>query len=89
MGAIITHSPIPCNGPIYSTYGNIPYPVRAYCTCCAKGSKAKSTAAHAEPAHRGSGGFCLAILVACHEHLRFPICTQKKKGTDYRSLLYL
>ena len=25
MEAIITHSPIPLNGPIYRTYGNNPY----------------------------------------------------------------
>ena len=79
MEAIIRHSPITCNGPIYSTYGNSPYQVGVYCTCCAKGSKAKSTAAHADPAHRGSGGRCLPVLVARHEHLRFPICTQKKR----------
>ena len=78
MKAIIRHSPIPCNGPMYSTYGSSPYPVRVYCTCCAKGSKGKTTAAHANPAHRGSGGFCLTVLAARHEHLRFPICTQKK-----------
>ena len=80
MEAIIRHLPIPCNGPIYSIYGKSPYPIRVYCTCCAKGSKAKSTAAHADRAHRGSGGFCLPVLAARHEHLRFPICTQKKKG---------
>ena len=34
MEAIIRHSPIPYNGPIDSTYGNSPYPVRVYCTCC-------------------------------------------------------
>ena len=79
MEAIIRHSLIPCNAPIYSTYGNSPYPERVYCTCCAKGSKAKSTAVHADPAHRGSGGFCLAVLAARHEHLRFPIGTQRKK----------
>ena len=55
MESIIRHSPITCNGPIYSTYGNNPYPIGVYCTCCAKGSKAKSTAAHADPAHRRSG----------------------------------
>ena len=75
MEAIITHLPITCNGPIYSTYGNSPYPVGVYCTCCANCSKAKSTAAHANPTHGGSGGFCLPILAAHHEHLRFPICT--------------
>ena len=74
MEAIIRHSPIPCNGPICSTYGTIPYEVRVYCTCCAKGSKAKCTAAHAHPAHRGSGGFYLPVLAARHPH------TEKKKG---------
>ena len=79
MEAIIRHSPITCNGPIYGTYGISPYPVRVYCTCCAKGSKARSTAAHADPTHRGTGGFRLPVLAPRHEHLRFPICTQKKK----------
>ena len=88
MEAIIRHSPIPGNGPIHSTYGNSPYPVRVYCTCSAKGRKAKSTAAHAHPAHRGSGGFCLQALAARHEHPRFSICTQKK-GTGYHFLPYL
>ena len=80
MEAIIRYSPIPRNGPIYRTYRNTPYPVRVYCTCCAKGSKAKSTAPHAHPAHCGSGGFCRRVLAARHEHVRFPICTHKKKG---------
>ena len=31
MEAIIKHSPITCNGPIYSTYGNSPLPVAVYC----------------------------------------------------------
>ena len=89
MEAIIRHSPITCNGPIYSTYGNSPYPVGVYCICYAKGSKAKSTVAHADPTHRGTGGFCLPVLAARHEHVCFPICTQKKKGTVYHSLPYL
>ena len=80
MEAIIRHSPITCNGTTYSTYGNCPYPVGVYCTCCAKGSKANSTVAHAQPTHGGTGIFCLPGLAACHEHLRFPICTEKKKG---------
>ena len=75
MEAIIRHLPIPRNGPIYRTYGNSPYPVCVYCTCCAKGSKAKSTAVHANPAHRGSRGLCFPALGARHEHLRFPMCT--------------
>ena len=78
MEAIIRLSSIPCNGPIYSAYGNNPYPVRVYCTYCAKGSKPKRRAAHADPAHHGSGGFRLPVLAARHEHLRFPICTPKK-----------
>ena len=78
MEATIRHSSIPCNVPTYSTYGNSPYLVGVYCTCCAKGSKAKSTAAHAHPANRGSGGFCLPFLATRHVHLRFPIYTQKK-----------
>ena len=88
MEAIMRHSPVTCNGPIYSTYGNSPYLVSVYCTCCAKSSKAKSTAAHADPAHCGSGGFCLLALAARREHLRFPICKQKK-GVAYHSLPYL
>ena len=79
MEAIIRHSPIPRNGRIYRTYGNSPYPVHVYGTCCAKGSKAKSTVPHADPAHRGSGGSCLPVLEARHEHVRFPISTQKKR----------
>ena len=74
MGAIIRHSPITCSGPIYSTYGNSPYLVGIYCTCCAKGRTAKSTAPHADPAHRGSGEFCLLALAVHHAHLRFCIC---------------
>ena len=80
MEAIIRHSRITRNGPMYSTCGNIPFPVAVYRTCCAKGSKAKSTVTHADPTHRGTRGFCLPVLAARHEHLCFPICTQKKKG---------
>ena len=80
METMIRHSPITCNGPIYSTYGNSPCPIGIYCTCCAKGSKAESTVAHADPTHRGTGGFCLPVLVARHEQMRFPSCTQTKKG---------
>ena len=80
MEAIIRDSPIPLNGPIYSPNGNNPYPVRVYCTCFGKGSKAKSTAPHVEPTHRGPGGFFLPVLAPRNEHLRFPICTHKKKG---------
>ena len=36
MEAIIGHSPITCNGPIYSTYGNSPFPVAVYRTCLPK-----------------------------------------------------
>ena len=79
MKAIIRHSPIPCNGPIYSTYGNSPYPVGIYCTCCTKGSKAKGTAVHADQAHRGSRGSYLPVLAARHGHLRFAIYKEKKK----------
>ena len=43
MKALIRDSPITCNGPIYSTYGNSTYPVAAYCTWCAKGSKANNS----------------------------------------------
>ena len=42
MEAIIRHSPIARNGPIYSIYGNGRFPVAVYRTCCAKGSKAQS-----------------------------------------------
>ena len=42
MEAITRHSPISPNGPIYRTYGNSPYPVRFYCTCCAKGSRQRA-----------------------------------------------
>ena len=80
MEAIIKHSPITCNGPIYSTYGNNPFPVAVYRTCYAKGSKANSTVAPANPTHRGTRGFCLLVVAARHEHVCFPICTQKTKG---------
>ena len=89
MEAIIRHSPITCNGPINSTYGNNPYLVAVYCTCCANGSKANSTVAHADPTCGGAGGLCLPILAARHEHLCFPICNQTNKGTAYRSPPYL
>ena len=75
MEAIIRHSPIPRNDPIHSTYGKSPYLVRVFCTCCAKSSKAKSTAPHADPTHRGSGMYYLSDLAARHEHLSFPIAT--------------
>ena len=71
MESIIRHSPITCNGPIYSTYGNSPYPVGLHCTCCAKSSKAKTTTVHEDPAHCGSGGFCLPICA-------HRICTTKR-----------
>ena len=80
MVAIIRHSPITRNGPIYGTYGNSPFPVAVYRTCCAKGSKAQSKVTSADPTHGGTRGFCLPVLVARHEHLCFTICTQKKKG---------
>ena len=80
MEAIIRHSPITCNGPLYRTYGNSPLPVAIYRTCCAKGSKANSTVAHADPTHGGTRGFCLPVLAARHEQLCFPICTQKKRA---------
>ena len=79
MEAIIRHSPITCNGPIYNIYGNSPYQFGVNSTWCAKGSKAKSTAAHVDPEHRGSRGFCLPVFAACHEHLRFLICTWEKR----------
>ena len=79
MQAIIRHSPISRNGSMYSTYGNSPFPVAVYRTSCAKGSKANSTFAHANPTHGGTRGFCLPILEARHEHLCFSICTEKKK----------
>ena len=41
MEAIIRHAPIARNGPIYSTYGNSPFPAAVYRTCCAKGTIAK------------------------------------------------
>ena len=76
METIIRQSPVTSNGPIYSTYGNSSYPVAVYCTWCAKGSKATSTVAHADPTHGVTGGFCLPIVAARHEHLCFPVCTQ-------------
>ena len=79
MEAIIRHSPNPRNGPIYRTYGNSPYPVRVNCTCGAKGNKAKSMVPHADLAQCGSGGFCLPVLAARHEHVPFPICTEGEK----------
>ena len=84
MEAIIRRSPITCNGPMYSTYGNSPFPVAVYCTCCAKGSKPNITVAHANPTYDGTRGFCLPGLAARHEHLCFPICRQKKR--DYLSI---
>ena len=80
MEAIIRHSPITRNVPIYSTYGNSRFPVAVYRTCCAKSSKAQSTVTHADPTHGGTRRFCLPVLAARHEHLCFTICTQKKKG---------
>ena len=79
MEGIIRYSPITCNGPIYSTYGNTPYLVAVHCTCSAGNSKANSTVAHADPTHGGTRGFCLPVLAARHEHLCFPMCTQKKR----------
>ena len=79
MEAMIRHSPITRNGPIYSTYGNIPFPVAVYRTCYAKGSKAKSTVTHADPTHGGTRGFCLPVLAAVR-HPCFPIWTQEKNG---------
>ena len=73
---------------VYSTYGDSPFLVAVYRTCCAKGSKAQSTVTDADPTHGGTRGFCLPVLAARHEHLCFPICTYKKKGTAYRSLPY-
>ena len=78
MEAIIRHSPITRDGPIYSIYGNGRFPVAVYRTCCAKGSKAQSTVTHADPTHSGTRGFSLAALAARHEHLCFTICTQKR-----------
>ena len=80
MEAIIRHSPITRNGPIYNTYGNSPFPVAVYPTCCAKGSKAQSTVTHVDPTHDGTRGFCLPVLAARHEHLCFTICRKEKKG---------
>ena len=80
MEPIIRHSPITHDGTIYSTYGNSHFPVAVHCTCCAKGSKAQSMVTHEDPTHGGTRGFCLPVLAARHEHLCFPICTQKKKG---------
>ena len=80
MEAIIRHWPITRNGPFYSTYGNSPFPVAVYRTCCAKGSKAESKVTHADPTHGGTTGFCPPVLAARHEHLCFPIYAQKKKG---------
>ena len=80
MVAIIGQSPITCKGPTYSTYGNSPFPAAVYCTCCAKGSKANNTVAHADPTHGGTKGLCLPVVAARHEHLCFPIYKQKKTG---------
>ena len=89
MEAIIKHSPITCYGPIYSTYGNSPYLVAVYCTCCAKGSKANDTVTHANPTHFGTRGIppsscgsrpCAHVLSHLHT---------ERKGTAYRSLPYL
>ena len=83
MEAIIRHSHIPRNGPTYRTYCNSPYPVNVYCTCCAKGSNAKSTFPHADLAAGGSGGFRLRVLAARHEHVRLSICTHTHKGLPH------
>ena len=56
MEAIIRHSPITRNGPIYSTYGNSPFPIAVYHTCSAKGSKEQSTVTHQDPTHGGTKG---------------------------------
>ena len=80
MKAIIRHSPITCNRPIYRSYGRSPFAVAIYCTSFGKGSKAKSTVTHAEPTQDDTRGFCLPVLAARHEHLCFPICTHKNKG---------
>ena len=64
MEAIIRHSPITRNGPIYSIYGNSRFPVAVYRTCCAKVSKAQSTVTHADPTRSGTRGFCLPALAA-------------------------
>ena len=80
MEAIIEHSPITRNGPIYSIYGNGRFPVAVYRTCCAEGSRAQSTVTHADSTTSGSRRFCLPVLAARNEHLCFTICTQKKKG---------
>ena len=57
MEAVISHSLTVCNGPIYSNYGNSPYRVGVSCTCCAKGSKAKSMGAHGDTTYRGFEAF--------------------------------
>ena len=82
MEAIIRHSPITHNGPIYSTYGNGWFPVAVYRTCCAKGSKAQSTVTHADPTHSGTRGFCLPVLAARH-----AMQSQNLKVTTYTSFL--
>ena len=54
MEAIIRHSPITRNGPIYSIYDNSRFPVAVYRTYCAKVGKARSTVTHADPTHSGT-----------------------------------
>ena len=78
MEAIIRHWSITCNGPLYSAYGNSASLMGVYCACCAKGSKAKGTAAHGDPAHSGSGGYSLPVLAARHSTGAFPSAHQKK-----------
>ena len=79
MEAIISHSPTNRNGPIYRTYGNSPFPVAVYRTCCAKCSKAKSTVTHADPTHVGTRGFFLPVWQPAMSTYAFP-SAHKKKG---------
>ena len=80
METIIRHSPITRNRPIFSTYGNILFPVAVYRTFCVEGIKSQSTVRHADPKLGGTKGFCLPPLAASHENLSFATCTPKKKG---------
>ena len=79
MEAIIRHSPIPHNGPIYSTYGNSPYLVRVYCTCYAKGSKAKSGAAHADAPRLAPGDSAFQFWQPAMSTCAFPFAHRKKR----------
>ena len=96
MEPITRHSPIPRNGAIYRTYGNSPYPVHVYCTCCAKNSKAKSTVPARQRARFGMqtqhtlapGHYAFQFWQPTMSTCAFPSAHGNKKRTAYQSLPY-